>query len=124
LVSVGGARGGGGEEHLEVPYEGNAVLSSGEDEHQGVVDHVHRAVARCEEGHTVVAVTEGAHRERGGHGSDAGVGGEGRLRRGWWLEGEDKEKATAAMTESPARSVLRGCEREMCPWAISKYFGD
>jgi hypothetical protein len=20
--------------------------------------------------------------------------------------------------------VHRGCEREMCPWAISKYFGD
>jgi hypothetical protein len=55
---------------------------------------VHRAVAGCEveEGHTVVAVTEGADREQGGHGSVAGVGGEGRLGRGWWSEGDDEEK--------------------------------
>ena len=71
---------------------------------------MHRAVARCEveEGHTVVAVTEGADQERGGHGSGAGVGGEGRLGRGWWSEGDDEEKAAAAVAESPARSVARG----------------
>jgi hypothetical protein len=82
LGGVGGAGGGGGEQRPGVPREGGGVLPGGEAERPGVVGHaVERgAVAGREvgEGHTVVAVPEGADRERGRGGGGGGGSGPGR----------------------------------------------
>jgi hypothetical protein len=37
---------------------------------------------------------------------------------------DDEHSMQSDLTESAADLQARPAEREMCPWAISKYFGD